>query len=275
VTAPAVQAPVRLLHASDLHFGWPAALERIEALDALIARERFDVVAISGDLAQRARAGEFQRARVFLDLTARVSAVITVPGNHDVAWWFAPLGMGDRDRLYAKYRRYIAHDLEPVLRVPGATFVGVNTAHGVTWGSLTLNPRDVSIIGNVEPRQLERVAREFAGAPAGDAKVVVMHHNPTRGELSNRYGITRPRGTMAAFNRMGVNLVLCGHDHQEAIHDVGGTVVVTAGTLSERTRGGRPASVDVCTISTNAIEVRQMVWESDRFVAGPVRCFAR
>jgi 3',5'-cyclic AMP phosphodiesterase CpdA len=270
-----VTAVVRILHTSDLHFGWPAALERIDALDALIARERYDVIAVSGDLAQRARAGEFQRARVFLDQAARVSAVITVPGNHDVAWWFAPLGLGARDQLYAKYRRYISPTLEPVLRVPGATFVGVNTAHGVTWGSLTANPRDISIIGNVEGAQIDRVAQEFAAAPAGDAKVVVMHHNPTRGELSDRYGITRPSRTMDAFNRIGVNLVLCGHDHQEAVHDVGGTVVVTAGTVSERARGGRPASVDVCTISQGSIEVAQLVWDGTGFVAGPVRCFAR
>jgi 3',5'-cyclic AMP phosphodiesterase CpdA len=267
--------PVRILHTSDLHFGWPADLERVAALDALIARERYDVVAVSGDLAQRAKAGEFQRARVFLDLAARVSKVITVPGNHDVAWWFAPLGIGAREQRYAKYKRYISADLEPVLTVPGATFVGVNTAHGVTWGALTLNPRDVSIIGNVEPAQIDRVARELAAAPPGDAKIVVMHHNPTRGELSRRYGITRPHGTMAAFNRIGVNLVLCGHDHQEAIHNVGGTVVVTAGTISERMRGGRPPSVDVCTVSGTSIDVTQLVWDGHDFVAGPIRCFAR
>jgi 3',5'-cyclic AMP phosphodiesterase CpdA len=266
---------VRILHTSDLHFGWPAALERIEAVDALIARERYDVVAVSGDLAQRARAGEFQRARVFLDLAARVSAVITVPGNHDVAWWYAPLGIGSREKVYENYRRYISPTLEPVLHVPGATFVGVNTAHGVAWGALTPSPRDVSIMGNVEPAQIERVAREFATVPAAEAKVVVMHHNPTRGELSRRYGITRPHGTMAAFNRIGVNLVLCGHDHQEAVHDVGGTVVVTSGTLSRRSRGGRPPSLDVCTISDTAIEVAQLIWDGKRFVPGPVRCFAR
>jgi 3',5'-cyclic AMP phosphodiesterase CpdA len=270
-----VSVAVRILHTSDLHFGWPAALERIEALDALIARERYDVVVVSGDLAQRARAGEFQRARVFLDLAARVSRVITVPGNHDVAWWFAPLGLGSRERLYAKYRRYISPTLEPVLHVPGVTLVGVNTAHGVAWGSLTANPRDVSIIGNVERGQIARVERELVGRPAGEAKVVVMHHNPTRGALSQRYGITRASGTMAAFNRIGVNLVLCGHDHQEAIHDVGGTVVVTAGTLSERSRGGRPPSVDVCTINDTSIEVAQLLWDETGFVAGPVRCFGR
>ena len=40
---------------------------------------------------QRARAGEFQRARAFLRDARRVSRVIVVPGNHDVAWWRSPL----------------------------------------------------------------------------------------------------------------------------------------------------------------------------------------
>ena len=29
--------------------------------------------------------------------------------------------------MYENYRAYITEDLEPVLRVPGATFVGLNT----------------------------------------------------------------------------------------------------------------------------------------------------
>ena len=52
-----------IFHASDLHFGHPAVPEQYEAIEALIADRRFDVVAISGDVSQRARAGEFQRAR--------------------------------------------------------------------------------------------------------------------------------------------------------------------------------------------------------------------
>jgi hypothetical protein len=34
-----------LLHVSDLHFGWPAVREQIEAIEAEIQRHRFDVVA--------------------------------------------------------------------------------------------------------------------------------------------------------------------------------------------------------------------------------------
>ncbi len=118
----------RILHLSDVHFGWPAVAgcrSRCGRSD-VAQQEHFDIVAISGDLAQRARAGEFQRAAVFLrDITrpfpagSTAPAVITVPGNHDVAWWFAPFGMGRGERLYEKYRRYIASELEPVVRVPG------------------------------------------------------------------------------------------------------------------------------------------------------------
>src|SRR5918993_4829171 len=119
--------PLRVLHVSDLHFGRPAVPEQIEAIEAAIARGHFDVVAISGDLSQRARAGEFQRAAVFIRDAERVSRVIVVPGNHDVAWWYAPLGMGNDNRKYENYEAYIGKELEPVLRVPGATFVGLNT----------------------------------------------------------------------------------------------------------------------------------------------------
>ncbi len=77
----------RVLHVSDLHFGRPAVPAHIAAIEARIERERYDVVAVSGDLSQRARSGEFQRAAVLLRDAGRVSRSIVVPGNHDVAWW--------------------------------------------------------------------------------------------------------------------------------------------------------------------------------------------
>jgi hypothetical protein len=54
-------------------------------------------------------------------------------------------------------------------------------------------------------------------------------------------------------------------------------VVSTAGTVSNRSRGGRPSSLNIITLSTAAIEVVTLIWSSgDRtFVSGPVRSFAR
>jgi 3',5'-cyclic AMP phosphodiesterase CpdA len=270
-----------IFHCSDLHFGAPAVPEQYEAMEALIAERRYDVVAISGDLTQRARSGEFQRARAFIKHAERYSRVICVPGNHDVQWWKAPLGIGDDRELLANYRTYISDELEPVLHMPGATVAGLNTSHGVTRQTLTWNLRDISIIGIVRRTQLERLRRIFSEVRPGDARVVVMHHNPIKGELSQRHGLKNTRRILGAFAEMAVDLVLCGHDHQDAIHYIEhtkkGTVISTAGTVSNRMRGGRPSSVNSIVITPEKIEVSTLVWSAadSGFVPGPVKCFER
>jgi 3',5'-cyclic AMP phosphodiesterase CpdA len=270
-----------VLHVSDLHFGNPAVPELIDAIEALIAERRFDVVAISGDLSQRSRAGEFLRARAVVRDARRVSQVIVIPGNHDVKWWRAPIGIGSHRTMFANYKRYISPDLEPVLHVPGATFVGLLTAHGVKAHTLTWNPRDIGVVGDVRRSQIERVKREFEQSPRDDLRVIVMHHNPLKGELSQRHGLVHTRRVLGAFADLGVDLVLCGHDHQEAIdyveHTRRGTVVSTAGTVSNRSRGGRPSSVNLIEMSPARIQVSTLIWASEKngFQPGPVRTFSR
>ena len=271
----------RILHVSDLHFGRPAVPLQIDAIEALIADERFDVVAVSGDVSQRARAGEFQRAAVFLRDARRVSETIVVPGNHDVAWWNAPMGLGDSGALYADYRAFIDDDIEPVLDVPGARLMGLNTSHGITRRTLTWNMRDLSVLGDVTRAQLERLRTHCEAASPDAARVVVMHHNPVRGELSQRHGLKHTKKVLGAFAEMGVDLVLCGHDHQEAIHFVEhtkkGTVVSTAGTVSSRSRGGRPSSVNSIDLTDGEIHIVTWIWEptARRFAPGPVKVFTR
>lgn len=270
-----------LFHCSDLHFGHPAVPEQYESIEALIQERKYDVVAISGDVSQRARAGEFQRAREFIKKAERVSHTIVVPGNHDVAWWRAPLGLGNEARMYERYRMYINQDLEPVLRIAGATIVGLNTSQGVILRTLTWNMRDLSIIGHLSRGQIERARAEFERSRAGDARIVVMHHNPVKGELSQRHGLKNTQRILGAFAEMDVELVLCGHDHQEAVHYIEhtkrGTIISTSGTISNRSRGGRPSSVNSIQISETEIEVSTLVWSDSArtFVPGPVKCFSR
>jgi 3',5'-cyclic AMP phosphodiesterase CpdA len=272
---------LNVFHCSDLHFGSPAVPEQYEALEALIQERRYDVVAISGDLSQRARAGEFQRARAFIKHAERVSKVIVVPGNHDVAWWFSPLGLGDDRQLLKKYRAYISEDIEPVLRVPGATFVGVNTSHGITLGTLTWRFKDLSIIGHVREDQLARAAAEFERSPAGDARVLVLHHNTMKGELSRRHGLSNSARVNEAMQAMKVDLVLCGHDHQELVraveHPTKRLTVSTAGTISSRMRGGLPSSANSIRITESTLEINPTTWSAEQhtFVDGTKQTFAR
>ncbi len=272
---------LRIFHVSDLHFGRPAVPRQIEAIEQMIQAERFDVIAVSGDVSQRARSGEFQRARKFLDDAEKVGRTIVVPGNHDVQWWKAPLGVGDEARMHAAYRKFVSAELEPVLAVPGATLVGLNTAQGVTMRTLTWNPRDISIIGDVRRSQVERTRVIFEAAPAGDARIIVMHHNPVKGELSQRHGLKDTTKVLGAFADLDVDVVLCGHDHQEAVHYIEhtrkGTVISTAGTVSNRSRGGRPSSVNIIAITSATIGVTTYIWstEASSFAPGPSRSFER
>jgi 3',5'-cyclic AMP phosphodiesterase CpdA len=221
-------------------------------------------------------------ARAFIRRAEVAGAeVICVPGNHDVAWWHAPLGIGNAAQMYRKYRTYISDDLEPVLRIAGATFVGLNTSQGVIRETLTWNVRDISIIGHLRRDQIDRARAEFGASRADDARIIVMHHNPVKGELSQRHGLKNTRAILGAFAEMHVDLVLCGHDHQEAVHYIEhtkkGTIVSTAGTISSRSRGGRPSSVNRIRITPSEIEVATLIWaeREKTFVAGPARCFNR
>ena len=70
-----------LVHLSDLHFG-TVRQEIVLPLLSLLERIQPDLVAVSGDLTQRARKEQFAAARDFLD--AMPFPKIVVPGNHDV-----------------------------------------------------------------------------------------------------------------------------------------------------------------------------------------------
>jgi hypothetical protein len=71
-----------LLQISDTHFGTEQP-PVVEALLALAAQQRPDLVVLSGDITQRARPAQFRAAKAFVD---RLGApVLAVPGNHDIA----------------------------------------------------------------------------------------------------------------------------------------------------------------------------------------------
>ena len=269
---------VQILHLSDLHFGDLAEIEQVEALERSFPDLRPDAIVISGDLSQRARHGEFQRARALAQVAARTAPVHVIPGNHDVSWWFRPLVPFAKGPLYAKYRRYFGADLAPTLTLPGALIASAVTSHGVAWGSLTPRARDVAVKGHLPKREIERVRALFAAARPEQARVLVVHHNVLRGDISQRMGLARWRQAQRRIAASGADVVLCGHDHQEGAELLDGRVVVsTAGTLCRRTRGGRPTSFNFVTIEPTAVHITFFRWDAAhaRFQASDTAAFAR
>jgi 3',5'-cyclic AMP phosphodiesterase CpdA len=269
---------VQLLHVSDLHFGALADLEQIEGLEQMLPDLRPDAVVVTGDLSQRARHGEFQRARALVQAAARTAPVLVIPGNHDVAWWARPLIPFAKAPLHAKYSRYFGANLAPTVTLPGAVIAGALTSHGVAWGSLTLRLRDLAVKGHLPKREIARVRGLFEAAPREQARVLVVHHNVLRGDISRRMGLARWRQAQRRIVASGAEVVLCGHDHEEGAELLGGRVVVsTAGTLCRRTRGGRPSSFNFVTIEPTAVHITFFRWdaESRRFRASDTAAFAR
>src|SRR5204862_4362974 len=206
---------IQLLHVADLHFGGQADIRKIEALEKMIPDLRPDVTVIAGDLSQRARHGGLQRARAFANLAAATAPVHVIPGNHGVRWWTRPLIPLARDLLYRKYVQYFGADLAPTLTVHGAVIASALTSHGVAWGSLTLRARDLAVKGHLPKRELLRVKQVFAAAPPDQARVLVLHHNVLRGEISRRMGLARWRQAQRRIADSGADVVLGGPDHQE------------------------------------------------------------
>jgi 3',5'-cyclic AMP phosphodiesterase CpdA len=253
-----------IVHLSDLHFGGKADLAQIEAIERLLPDLAPTAVVISGDISQRARHGEFQRALRFVQGCRELAPTLVVPGNHDVSWWASPLGLRGDGPKYAKYRRYFGQVLGPVLEIDDAVIAGTVSANGLALGSLTWNPRDLTVKGHLRSSETERAGEVFTAADPAKLRVLVLHHNVLRGQISNRWGLAHPLEAQRRVLRSGVDLVLCGHDHQESVGQIEGrTVVAAASTPTRMTRGKRPSVFNVIEYDPGRLGVRYQRWHAN------------
>src|SRR5262245_63657115 len=148
----------RIVHISDLHFG-RANLALVEPLLASIVGLRPDVVAVSGDLTQRATVGQFEAARDFL---RRIPfPQIVVPGNHDISLW----NLYRRFRRpLERYRRYINPEAEPCYADDRIFLLGLNTARSLAWKE-----------GRISLDQIASLRDQFYALASDVFKVLVMH----------------------------------------------------------------------------------------------------
>ena len=187
----------KIVHLSDIHFG-RIHLNVVEPLIRSVNEIKPDLVAISGDLTQRARTYQFKEARTFLDSLPKPQ--IVVPGNHDVPLhniftrFFQPLD---------KYRRYITDDLQPFYGDDEIAVVGVNTARSLTFKG-----------GRVNVRQMELVREKLCPLDDKIVKAMVTHHPfdlPEGHDEDDLVG--RSRMAMEVLANCGADVFLAGHLH--------------------------------------------------------------
>ena len=204
-----------------------------------------DLIAVSGDLTQRARASEFQAARVFLDALPKPQ--IVVPGNHDV-----PL-----HNVYARFitrfgsfGEYITPDFEPFFSDGEIAALGVNTARSLVFKG-----------GRVNSGQVARIEERFRHAQ-DRVKILVAHHPFDLPEhLGNQDLVGRAKIALAAMSRCNVDLVLSGHLH--TTHTLVGrsAIFVQAGTALSTRERGEANSFNVIRVGADHIAVEQHSWD--------------
>ena len=244
-----------VVHLSDIHFG---RIDRttVQPLKDAISRIKPDLLAVSGDLTQRARRTEFAQARGFLD--ALPFQRLVVPGNHDV-----PLHNVFRRFVtpLARYTQAITDDLAPVYRDEEMIVVGVNTARSWTWGE-----------GRINAGQVDQIVEHLSGVSKGLIRIVVTYHpfDLPEGVKEARL-LGRAAMAMEKLSAAGADLFLAGHLHISHIghtaerYNIAGhsALVVQAGTVSTRSRGEQP-SFNVLRIERPRISVERLVWDPDR-----------
>ncbi len=235
----------RLIHISDLHFG----RTRPELLRPLIARLNeleADLIAISGDLTQRARSSQFRAARAFLDRLE--TPTLVVPGNHDV-----PLEHLIERVLfpYRRYRKWIGRELEPCFETDDMAVVGLNTVNPLAWQR-----------GRVPRHAANRVRRAFHGE-SRRVCIVVAHHPLEHRPTDTKALMTGAGEAIDAFAEYGADIVLTGHLHswraEPFAERVGrrGALQVHAGTgLSTRLRG-EENDFNVLTVTPDEVTVER------------------
>jgi 3',5'-cyclic AMP phosphodiesterase CpdA len=243
-----------VVHLSDLHFG-RVDQQVVEGVGESVRALAPDLVAISGDLTQRARREQFGAARTFLATLPQPQLV--VPGNHDVPLYnmvarvLDPLG---------GYRRQVTRNLRPQFVDDEIAVFGADTTRSFTIKH-----------GGIPGSEVRRIAAAAAALPEGIVKVVVGHHpfDTPVPPVWLRRGRTG-EAVIEALARSGVDVFLTGHlhvsytGHSAGRYSVAGrsAIVVEAGTATSVRQRGEVNAFNVLRITTSRIIVERHEWNA-------------
>lgn len=245
-----------IVHLSDLHFG-RIDHPLLEPLVTVIKAANPNLVAVSGDLTQRARSEQFEEAREFLDRLPFPR--IVVPGNHDISLhnvferFVWPL---------RKYTRHISNDLRPFFIDEEIAVLGLNTARSLT-----------TKYGRINAAQIREVGAKF-GPLGGDVTKILVTHHPfdlPPGYEDEHQLVGRAERAMTVLAEAGVDLMLSGHLHlthtglTSKRYKIEGysALVVQAGTATSTRGRGEANSFNILRVEPARIVVERILWRPD------------
>jgi 3',5'-cyclic AMP phosphodiesterase CpdA len=242
-----------ILQVSDAHFGTERA-EVVEALAELARRSSPDLLILSGDVTQRARAAQFAAAAAFVQRLGPPH-LVAIPGNHDIPLFDVATRLLDP---YANFRRAFGDELEPRFIAPDCVVVSVKTTR-----------RYRHVDGEISEAQRERVADELRAADNAQLRIVVTHQPVAVPRDSEQHNVAHGSElAVRSWAAAGADVLLAGHIHLPFVlplHEVMRPLpkslwAVNAGTaVSSRVRYDAGNSVNV--LRTSPGEPRSFLLE--------------
>lgn len=259
----------RLAHLSDIHLGplpdveyhqlvskralgyvnWHRNRRRFlhdSVIDSIVADMKAaepDHIAVTGDLVNLALDIEIDMARQWLTALGEPEHVSVVPGNHDAyvpgaldkvcrAW--GPWMTGDGEAIPADRRAF------PYMRVRGdVALIGVTSARATAPFMAT------GFFREGQAHRLGKLLDEAAGR--GLFRVVMIHHPPLRGAVSQHKRLFGIRRFQNLIRRHGAELVLHGHSHLPSTGAIAGpdgreVPVIGVAAAGQAPGGSKPAA---------------------------------
>lgn len=184
----------RFAHVTDTHVGGSTAADDLRATVSDINKQPdLDFVIISGDITEFGSDDELALAKQLLDSIAIPWYVL--PGNHDTNW--SESGGNSFRRVFGNETFAFKHK--------GYFFVGTNSGP-----NMRMSP------GQVPRENLVWMDSLFAANPDTETPLIYLNHYPQDSSLNNWF---------EAIDRLktrNVQLMLCGHGHQNQVFDAEG-----------------------------------------------------
>jgi len=195
-------------------------MELLEALREDMRAQAPDHLALTGDLSNVSLPGEWRAALAWIDTCGLEPAAITViPGNHD-AYIETVVASRAFEKLFAAY---MTDDLSTSGARADYPFVQIRDGVAFVCVSSSVATGDTGAWGCVGNEQLERLEAALAAPElGGKVRVVLIHHPPVRQKHGEERNL-RDRAELATvLARVGADLVLHGHDHQDEHTELAG-----------------------------------------------------
>ena len=194
-----------LLHLSDLHFGTEQA-PCLAAIQTFCLQNPIELIAVSGDLTQRARFLQFWSCKQFLD--SLNIPYIVVPGNHDIPLF----NIWNRlTRPFGAYHTFF-----------GKTDSVYESEHFVVVGLNSIRRRHHTR-GAISDEQITATQTQLAAAPSHKLKLVMLHQ-PFYSAPDDPHGYkdcpTAARRALQHWSLEGLMGVLHGHLHQIGVFNL-------------------------------------------------------